>query len=74
MLLQDLIQQFREQVVELQLHDRSGVEGQETLQDQIDGLENRVDAILTYLLLIVDQFAFFFIKVKYFSEKKRYQY
>ena len=71
MLLQDLIQQFREQVVELQLHDRLGVEGQEILQDQIDALENRVNAILTYLLLIVDQFAFFFfIKVKYFSEKK----
>ena len=59
MLLQDLIQQFREQVVELRLHDRLGVEGQEILQDQIDALENRVDAILTYLLLIVDQFAFF---------------
>ena len=59
MLLQDLIQQLREQVVELQLHDRLGVEGQEILQDQIDALKNRVNTILTYLLLIVDQFAFF---------------
>jgi len=51
MLLQDLIQQLREQVVELQLHDRLGVEGQEVLQDQIDALENRVNAILTYPVL-----------------------